>query len=297
MNDRLPPSLASYGARVEEALRRRFPPRGDDDSAVARAMAYSLHAGGKRIRPILCLLACEATGGDVEALEPVAVSIEMIHTYSLIHDDLPCMDDDDLRRGRPSCHVAFGEAVALLAGDGLLTLGFAGIAGAGALHAERRTAIAAELAGAVGWEGMVGGQELDLAAQDGAPCGEAAVEKIHRMKTGVFLTAAVVCGALGAGASVETVDAFRRYGDDLGLAFQIADDLLDVVGSEETAGKRVGKDAARGKTTYPSLLGVDESRKRAQLLVRRAVDALPCDTEDRRLAALAEFVVRRIDSP
>lgn len=294
MSANFPESLEPYRARVETILRECLP-RGGAAARVEEAMAYSLLAGGKRIRPILCLLSCEAAGGKGDTVRRAAAAIEMIHTYSLIHDDLPCMDDDDLRRGRPSCHVAHGEAVALLAGDALLTLAFTLLAGAGDPEPERRARMARILGEAVGHEGMIGGQELDLAAETDPVTDISGVEKIHVRKTGAFLTAAVTMGAVAAGAGDGDLAKLRRYGDDLGLAFQVADDLLDVTGTEEEAGKRVGKDAARGKATYPSILGAEESKKLAQKLVNRAVDALPFDTPERHLAGLARFVVDRID--
>jgi geranylgeranyl pyrophosphate synthase len=289
-----PELLEPYRARVETILREHLP-RGGAAARVEEAMAYSLLAGGKRIRPILCILSYEAAGGGGGAVDRAAAAIEMIHTYSLIHDDLPCMDDDDLRRGRPSCHVAHGEAVALLAGDALLTLAFTLLAGADDLPAELRVRMARILGEAVGHEGMIGGQELDLVAETEPVTDISGVERIHVRKTGAFLTAAVTLGAVAAGAGNGDLAKLRRYGDDLGLAFQVADDLLDVTATEEEAGKRVGKDAARGKATYPALLGAEESKKLAQKLVDRAVDALPFDTPERHLAGLARFVVDRID--
>lgn len=294
MRSGLPAPLQPYHARAERALEAVLP-RSGAAKGVESAMAYSLFAGGKRIRPILCLLAHEAAGGTGDGIDRAAAAIEMVHTYSLIHDDLPCMDDDDLRRGRPSCHVAHGEAVALLAGDALLTLAFTLIAGAASLTPDVRVRIAEVLGDAVGYVGMIGGQELDLAAEKTPVVDIAGVEKIHTRKTGAFLTAAVTMGAIAAGSGEGEIEQLRRYGDDLGLAFQVADDLLDVTATEEEAGKRVGKDADRGKATYPSILGRDESKKLAQMLVERGIDALPFDTPGGHLADLARFVVTRID--
>ncbi len=294
MKGGLPEPLRPYHARSERALEAALS-RSSSAGGVESAMAYSLFAGGKRIRPILCLLAHEAAGGSGKGIDQVAAAIEMVHTYSLIHDDLPCMDDDDLRRGRPSCHVAHGEAVALLAGDALLTLAFTLIAGEGELSAEVRVQMGEILGIAVGHAGMIGGQELDLAAEESPVLDIAGVERIHVRKTGSFLTAAVTMGATAAGASDGEIEKLRSFGDDLGLAFQVADDLLDVTATEEEAGKRVGKDAGRGKATYPSILGMDESKKLAQMLVERGIDALPFDTPDGHLAGLARFVVARID--
>ncbi len=293
MTESLPQSLLPYRERVLRALESAFPP-GSAASGVEGAMAYSLFAGGKRIRPILCMLGFEAAGGKGDRIDAIAVAIEMVHTYSLIHDDLPCMDDDDLRRGRPSCHAAHGEAVALLAGDALLTRAFTVIAGATGLSAEVRVRMAEILGKAVGQDGMIGGQELDLLAEKVPVTDRQGVDKIHTRKTGAFLTAAVTMGAAAAGATEEAIRRLGEFGDHLGLAFQIVDDLLDLTATEAEAGKRVGKDADRGKATYPSILGMDESKKLAQMLVNRGIDALPFDTDGGHLAELARFIVTRI---
>ncbi|NNE09097.1 MAG: polyprenyl synthetase family protein [Gemmatimonadetes bacterium] len=278
---------------VERALREALD-GSRAENRVVEAMRYSLTAGGKRIRPILLLLAHEAAGGRSEAAAQAAAALEMIHTYSLIHDDLPCMDDDDLRRGRPTCHVAFGEATALLAGDALLTHAFGLLAEASGIEPTVRCPMIATHAGAIGYEGMIGGQMLDLDAEKKNGLSILELQTIHERKTGAFLEAAPALGAMAAGASDETTAAFREYGRKIGLAFQIADDLLDVTGTAEEAGKRVGKDAARGKATYPGLLGIDRSRSRARELVEEAVRALPCDTPGGDLAVLARYIVERI---
>ncbi len=262
-------------------------------SRLSSAMRYSVLAGGKRLRPLLCVLAAEACGGNRDQALPAACALEMVHTYSLIHDDLPAMDDDDLRRGRPTCHKAFDEATAILAGDGLLTLAFQ-------VLAERvRPELAAvrcvrALAEAAGPEGMVGGQMADLAAEgrrDGTP---EALEAIHRRKTGALLRASLRMGAHVAGASQEEVEALDRYGEAIGLAFQIVDDLLDVQGDEAKLGKRVGKDSELGKWTYPGFLGVEGSRLRARQLADEAVAALaPLGTRGDRLRALAVDLLER----
>ena len=282
--------------------------------AVVEAMRYSLLAPGKRLRPLLGILACEATGGTIEQALPVACAVEMIHTYSLIHDDLPAMDDDDLRRGLPTCHVKFGEALAILAGDALLTLAFE-VLGDG--YAPPVAAVACvELARGAGAAGMVGGQVLDLQA-DGKivpsgggqapesqgpdrPRSERDLETIHRLKTGALFRSALRLGVYAAHpagiggiprATLAGVDAFAAA---FGLAFQVTDDLLDVESTAETAGKRVGKDATRGKLTYPGLLGVAASRAKADDLGRQAVaaaEALGPGGEP--LAALARYVVSR----
>jgi geranylgeranyl pyrophosphate synthase len=217
----------------------------------------------------------------------------MIHTYSLIHDDLPAMDDDDTRRGRPTCHRAFDEATAVLAGDALLTLAFGIVAGESGLAAGARTAIIGELAAANGHAGMVGGQMADLEGE-GAPATADSVRFIHSRKTGRPIEAAVAVGGLAAGATADELAALRAYGSSIGLAFQIADDLLDVVGSEEQMGKAVGKDASRGKQTYPSLAGINGSRQRAGKLLDRALESLECFGEEAwPLRAVARFIVER----
>jgi geranylgeranyl diphosphate synthase type II len=245
---------------------------------VVQAMHYSLFAGGKRLRPILCLAAAEAVGGDAGEVLPVACALEMIHTYSLIHDDLPAMDDDDLRRGQPTCHKKFDEATAILAGDGLLTLAFQIMADA-ASHFEGREAdllaVIQLIAAASGYPGMVGGQMLDLQAE-GRKVTLKELETIHRMKTGALLTAAVRSGAMMAGGTRAEVTALTGYGEKFGLAFQVTDDLLDVEGEAAEMGKATGMDAERRKATYPGLLGQGEAREWAQRLVAAAV----ADLED-----------------
>src|SRR5438552_2105720 len=242
------------------------------------AMAYSLLAPGKRLRPALVMFACEAAGGVQAAALPAAAAVEMVHTYSLIHDDLPAMDDDDLRRGRPTCHKQFGEALAILAGDALLTLAFQVLAET--YPAATAAACCRELARAAGASGMVGGQVGDLAWEN-QPTGRVAdLERIHAHKTGALFRASLRMGAFAAqgerpgGPEAAMLSAFDEYGRGFGLAFQITDDLLDVEGEADRAGKRVGKDAARGKLTYPGLLGVSETRGRAQAACDRALAAL-----------------------
>jgi geranylgeranyl diphosphate synthase type II len=271
--------------RVEEALRSYLPEASADPAEacparLAMAMRHSVLGGGKRLRPVLCLMAAEACGGDFDAALPAACALEMVHTYSLVHDDLPPMDDDDLRRGRPTCHKAFDEATAILAGDGLLTLAFEVVARdvrpAGA--ALRCVQILAEAAGPCG---MVAGQMADLQAErrtefEGAPAAAnlAALEAIHRRKTGALLRASLDMGAAIAAAPERAAEALLRYGKAVGLAFQIVDDLLDVQGDETKLGKRVGKDSELGKWTYPRFLGVEGSRRRARQLADEAIAAL-----------------------
>jgi geranylgeranyl diphosphate synthase type II len=256
-------------------------------------MAYSLLAGGKRLRPILVLLAAEACGAPTDPALPAACALEMVHTYSLIHDDLPAMDDDSLRRGQPTNHVVFGEANAILAGDALLTLAFEVLA-RDTRPPDVAAACCADLARAAGAAGMVGGQVADLAAEDeGAPSVEQ-LEAIHRCKTGALLSCGLVLGGRIGGASPHILSALERYGQSVGLAFQIADDLLDLIGEQDRMGKAVRKDADHHKLTYPSLLGVEASRERARGLIDgacRAISVLgPCGG---RLDALARFVLER----
>ncbi len=283
--------LANYLHR-EELLHRDCPPK------LREAMSYSLLAGGKRLRPVLVLLACEACGGEPELALPAACGLEMVHAYSLIHDDLPAMDDDDLRRGRPTNHKQFGEALAILAGDALLTLAFEVIAKQ-IQPPEVAAACCADLASAAGATGMVGGQTADLDAEQAfrypndRPNLEQ-LESIHRRKTGSLLTCGLVMGARVAGADKPTRDRLETYGKSVGLAFQIADDLLDVTGNQAKMGKAVHKDADHGKLTYPSLLGIEESRRRAEDLIRQACQAIaPLGVHGQRLDALAQFVLKR----
>jgi len=256
------------------------------------ALRYSLLAPGKRLRPLLALLAAEACGGPVEPALPVAAAVEMIHAYSLIHDDLPAMDNDDLRRGRPTCHKAFDEATAILAGDALLTLAFQVVA-----ERVQPPAVAAEccrlLAVAAGPCNLVGGQSDDMDGQFSGQ-GLAALEAIHRRKTGAMINVSLQLGAAVSQADLEQRQALDQYGTCLGLAFQITDDLLDVQGTEANLGKRVGKDAELGKLTFPGLLGVAESQHRAASLIANAITALaPFGSRSGALEALARYVLER----
>ncbi len=266
----------------------------DDDcpEQLREAIRYSLLAPGKRLRPMLVLLATEACGGQPQQALPAACAVEMVHAYSLVHDDLPAMDDDDLRRGRPTCHKAFGEAVAILAGDALLTLAFEVLA-----RDIRPSAVAAEclrlLGRAAGATALVGGQADDLAGQfSGA--GLELLEAIHRRKTGAMLLVSLQLGARVAGADRRQLAALTEYGQCLGLAFQITDDLLDVRGDSRAMGKRAGKDSGRGKLTFPGILGIDESTRRADALIAQACEALaPLGTRAVGLQSLAQYVLNR----
>ena len=282
---------------MDEAL-DRFLPRAEDPAAdcpprLAEAMRYSVMGGGKRLRPVLCLMAAEACGADPAEALPAACALEMIHTYSLIHDDLPAMDDDDLRRGRPTCHKAFDEATAILAGDGLLTLAFEVVA-RHTKPAEAAATCVRILAEGAGPAGMVGGQMADLEAEGRTDGTVEKLEAIHRRKTGALLLAALRMGGVVAGADASAMGALETYGRDVGLAFQIVDDLLDVHGDEAKMGKRVNKDSDLGKWTYPGLLGVEESRRKARRLADEAVAALaPLGDRGAGLKALALELLER----
>jgi geranylgeranyl diphosphate synthase, type II len=287
-------ALAGQRVLINRQLAEYIDRLGSDcPDRLREAMAYSLLAGGKRLRPLLTLLACEAAGGNPQAALPAACAVEMIHTYSLIHDDLPAMDDDSLRRGRPTCHIQFGEAIAILAGDALLTLAFEVLARD--VHpAQVAAACCADLAAAAGATGMVAGQTADFEAEGTGVAGIEQLQAIHLRKTGRLLRSALTMGGRIAGASPEALTSLAQYGDKVGLAFQIADDLLDIVGEQEKMGKGVRKDANLGKLTYPFLLGMQESRKRARLLIDEACRALAVFGEaSQRLEALAHFVLER----
>jgi geranylgeranyl diphosphate synthase type II len=292
-------SLSAYLERrradVDRALESLLPAPGGPASRLAEAMRYAVLSGGKRLRPVLALAACEAFGGDDTDVLPPAAALELVHTYSLVHDDLPAMDDDDLRRGRPTVHKAFGEAEAILAGDALLTLAFEILATrpAGASRATRRADAVALVARRAGHAGMVGGQLADLEAERRPP-ETGPPEWIHRHKTGALLSASVELGALHAGASAEDREAIARYGDAVGLAFQITDDILDRTASAEALGKTPGKDERSGKATYPARLGVDASRREADRLLAEALDSLPSTLARRDiLESLARYALDR----
>jgi geranylgeranyl diphosphate synthase, type II len=288
--------LGERQQRVDQALARFLPAEDTLPASLHKAMRYSVFAGGKRIRPILMIAACEAVGGDPALVLPAACAMEMIHTYSLIHDDLPAMDDDDFRRGRPTNHKAFGEATAILAGDGLLTEAFLLLS-----NGEFQTGIPAAvtrevihtLARCAGSLGMVGGQVVDMESE-GKGIDLPTLEYIHTHKTGALILAALQCGALVGGASEEAFRCLSRYGEAAGLAFQVADDILDVIGDQAETGKRVGSDEARGKATYVALLGLTAARERAQELRDLAVDALdPLGAPAEPLRQIAHYIVNR----
>ena len=278
---------------VDAALERLLPAESTPPNSIHSAMRYSVFAGGKRMRPMLCLEAARIFASDVTpALHP-ACAIEFIHTYSLIHDDLPALDNDDLRRGKPTCHKKFGEAIAILAGDGLLTLAFETI-GATPVDAERRTAILTEVATAAGTvNGMVGGQVADLEAEGKRVDGKM-LEYIHRSKTAALIRASVTAGALCAGASYEDVARLRRFGETIGWAFQVTDDILDVEESSAALGKTAGKDAQQQKATYPAVYGLPRSHEIAKELATKAIAELaPYAERGARLREIAEYLVLR----
>jgi geranylgeranyl diphosphate synthase type II len=284
--------------RVEAALDQALPAESAWPPTIHRAVRYSLFAGGKRIRPLLVLAAGEAVGGCAEALLPLACAVEMIHTYSLIHDDLPAMDNDDLRRGKPTSHKVFGEAIAILAGDALLTRAFHLMAEipreASSEEVRRRLDATAILGEAAGTSGLIGGQVADLEAEGRSDVGRDALERLHRAKTGALLSACVRGGGVLGGASSAQMERLGRYASAIGLAFQIVDDVLDATGEASALGKTAGKDAAAGKVTYVSLHGIAEARRMAAALLAQAREALEgWDGRARLLAALATLIVER----
>jgi len=286
--------LTRQQARVEQALERLAPPETACPPSIHRAMRHSLFAGGKRIRPILCLEAAEAVGNPSAGIETPAAALEMIHTYSLIHDDLPALDNDDYRRGRPSCHKVFGEAIAILAGDALLTRAFQVVAEMEGIAADRRIGMVREMAQAAGTvDGMIGGQVADLEAE-GKPVVEENLRYIHRSKTAALIRASVAVGAIFAGAGRIQLDSLREFGEQIGLAFQIVDDVLDVVAPTAGLGKTAGKDAQQRKATFPALYGVEASRQMARDAEQRAIHALALfGGRAARLRELAAVIVER----
>ena len=279
---------------TDAALERLLPPATQYPSSIHAAMRHSVFAGGKRLRPILCMEAAQMVHGCVPfGIEELGAALEMLHTYSLIHDDLPALDNDDLRRGRPTCHKAFGEATAILAGDGLQTYAYEVLAKL-QCPAEARVAIIAEIAHATGTiDGMIGGQVMDLEAEHHHPDAQT-LEYIHRSKTGALLTASVITGGLYAGADASQVQSLRDFGQNIGLAFQIVDDVLDVTQTSEQLGKTAGKDTATEKATYPALFGIDTSIKKADELVAKASLALdPFGDRAKTMREIAHFLVER----
>ena len=290
--------LSKKKAVVDKALDKLVPPAKMFPTSVHEAMRYSLFAGGKRVRPILAIAAAEALGARSSGLLPLAGALELIHTYSLIHDDLPAMDDDDFRRGRPTCHKVYGEAVAILAGDGLLNRAFEVLSDprrTKAVPANRLVAIIKEISAASGVLGMVGGQVVDMESE-GREIDFPTLEYIHTHKTGALIRASVRVGALYAKASEKRLRALTRYGELAGLAFQIVDDILDITGKREEIGKDIGSDLKKGKRTFPSFFGLEESRLRASEVADKAIYALrDFDRKADPLRELAKYIVKRVN--
>ncbi len=291
--------LASIQQRIEQQLEQKLASLNIADQHLAKAMHYGLLNGGKRLRPFLVYATAEALGASLEQADAAAVAIEMIHSYSLVHDDLPAMDDDDLRRGKPTCHMVYGEANAILAGDGLLTAAFEVLANAQELTIEQRLQLIQILAPAAGGAGMVAGQSTDLNHVDKA-MSLTELEAMHRNKTGALIRAAVLMGAVCASGTIQgSVNAAQKqvlvlYADSIGLAFQIWDDVLDVEGDTTTLGKSQGKDQANNKPTYPALLGLEGARSKAFELIDKAQKAIrDLNTDSDALIKLADYIVNR----
>lgn len=286
--------LAQQSKAVDAALQRWVPAEDVEPVSIHKAMRYSLFAGGKRIRPILGIAAARAVSDSPDGVEDAVCALELIHTYSLIHDDLPSLDNDDLRRGRPTCHKVFGEAMAILAGDSLLTLAFEVLSRLPNVSADIRIRLVEELARASGTVGgMIAGQVNDIEGERKTPT-EHLLESIHKAKTGALLRASVRMGAIYAGASPEELTALSKYGERVGLAFQIVDDLLDVEESSEALGKTAGKDQAQQKITFPAVYGIERSRHMAEEERLASHTALRMfDDRADRLRQIADFVVKR----
>ena len=295
MSDNLKPYLRDRCKIVDEALNGFLPSARTRPGTIHEAMRYSLFAGGKRLRPILCLAAAEACDGKYSAAIAPASAVECIHTYSLIHDDLPCMDDDDLRRGMPTSHVKYGEGIAVLAGDALLTIAFEILAQTPATKRYDVGAYITELAVASGSRHLIGGQVLDLEGEGSEVLlSPPQLKFIHQSKTAALLTASIRLGAMTADATPRKLEALTIYGQSLGLAFQIIDDILDVTQTSEKLGKSAGKDEATAKSTYPALFGLEKSRKEATRLTKRAHDALkPFGRKAEKLHEIVDYLLDR----
>ena len=295
MSDSFESYLKERAQDVDRALDRLLPPETRAPETIHKAMRYSVFAGGKRLRPVLVIAGAEAVGGRMDDVMPTACALELIHTYSLIHDDLPAMDNDDFRRGRPTSHKVFGEAMAILAGDGLLTLAFRLIADNWRPTMDARVLrdVLVDVADAAGTDGMVGGQVADLEAE-GRRIGADMLEYIHLHKTAALIRTSIRVGARLAGANAAPLEALSVAGADLGLAFQIVDDILDVTATTEQLGKTAGKDQAQQKATYPAIHGLEASQAQAARLVGGALQALaPLGPPAEPLRALARFIVER----
>lgn len=280
---------------VDKTLGQYLPTVKTRPATIHEAMRYSIFAGGKRLRPILCLAGAEACGGSYEAALPPAAAVECIHTYSLIHDDLPCMDDDDLRRGMPTSHVKYGEGIAVLAGDALLTVAFEILAKVKGTPRYDIGAFISELAVSSGSRHLIGGQVLDLQGEGSDVMLNATQLKyIHESKTAALLTASIRLGGMTANAKPAQLEALTTYGQSLGLAFQVIDDILDVTQTSEKLGKSAGKDEAKAKSTYPALFGLEKSRKEAARLTKKALEALkPFGKKGTRLSEIAHYLLDR----
>jgi geranylgeranyl diphosphate synthase type II len=286
--------LREGAARTDAALERLLPSADAEPTSIHRAMRHSVFAGGKRLRPILCMEAARMIAGDLpRGIEDLGSALEMLHTYSLIHDDLPALDNDDLRRGKPTCHIVFGEATAILAGDALQTQAYEVLAQL-PCAADRAIAIVGEIARATGTlGGMIGGQVMDLEAENVTPTAQM-VETIHRAKTGALITSSIVSGGIFAGATARQIEQLRSFGKDAGLAFQIVDDVLDVTQSSTALGKTAGKDTATQKATWPAVFGIERSAAMAEELIARAFGTLqPFGAAADSLKAVANYMVTR----
>jgi len=286
--------LAERTAWIDAALDRVLPKPSVRPAVIHRAMRHSVFAGGKRLRPVLCLAAAEACGGDTESAIPAACAVELLHTYSLVHDDLPAMDDDDLRRGRPTCHKVFGEAIGILCGDALLTEAFAVLADTKSTPRHSAASMVRELARAGDSRRMIGGQVLDLEGEN-KPATRASLKRIHEAKTAALLTASLRLGAMSANATPRTMEALTAFGHALGLAFQVIDDILDETATTAELGKTAGKDAAAAKATYPAVIGLAASKREAARLTaaaHRALDGLP-NKKTARLREIASYLLER----
>jgi len=295
MSEDLKDYLVDQRGRVDRALDAYLPKATERPGTIHEAMRYSLFAGGKRLRPVICLASAEACGGESANALPPAAAVECIHTYSLIHDDLPCMDDDDLRRGMPTSHVKFGEGIAVLAGDALLTIAFEILSRTEPAPPHDAGTYIRELAVASGSRHLIGGQVMDLEGEgEDVVLGPDELRYIHQSKTAALLTASIRLGAMTAGASGEQLDSLTAYGQSLGLAFQVIDDILDVTQTSEQLGKSAGKDEATAKSTYPALFGLEESRAEAARLTRAAHEALESFGDSaRRLHEIADYLLDR----
>jgi len=279
---------------IDRALDRYMPKANTKPSTLHRAMRYSLFAGGKRLRPILCLAAAETCHGKINDALPLACAVECIHTYSLVHDDLPIMDNDDFRRGRPTCHKVFGEGIAVLAGDALLTIAFEIVSYAKTSRRYDMSALLREISVAAGSQKLIAGQVADLEAE-GKSVQRRQLQFIHENKTSAILTSSVRLGAMSANAAVRKLSAITQFGQRLGLAFQVIDDILDVTQTSEILGKSAGKDVAAKKATYPAVIGLEKSRAEAKRLTREAHNALSIfsDRDAEALHALANYLLER----